>query len=41
MSEVLSLRERVAQAQLRLPIAAALADDDGTDLESRTQPPRE
>jgi hypothetical protein len=31
----------VAQAQLRLPIAAALLDDDGTDSEDRTQPPRE
>jgi hypothetical protein len=41
MSEVLSLRERVAQAELRLPIAAAVVDDDGTDSEDRTQPPRE
>jgi hypothetical protein len=41
MSEVLSLRERVAQAQLKFPIAAALVDDDGTDSEDPTQPPRE
>jgi hypothetical protein len=40
MSEVLWLRERVAQAELRLSIAAALVDDDGTDSEDRTQPPR-
>jgi hypothetical protein len=40
MSEVLSLRERVAQAQLKLPIAAAVVNDDGTDSEDRTQPPR-
>jgi hypothetical protein len=41
MSEVLSLRERVAQAQLGLPIAAVLVDDDGTVPESRTKPPRD
>jgi hypothetical protein len=40
MSEVLSLRERVAQAQLKLPIAAAVVNDDGTDSEDRTQAPR-
>jgi hypothetical protein len=41
MSEVLSLRERVAQAELRLSIVTAAVDDDGTDSEDRTQPPRE
>jgi hypothetical protein len=37
MSEVLSLREREAQAELSLPIAVALVDGDDTNSKDRTK----